>query len=951
MSLFDKRSVFQVLGNLMKKPSLLDDKQYFLDKSDFSPEDESTFYVIVFAAISNLYSEGLEEIDAIALDSFLSNYERQYKVFNDNSGVEYVQEAIDQAHFRNFDYSYKRLKKFSLLRKYQDIGIDITDIYDDSIVDPHESETMMAEFDSKTVADIISDVDKKLFQINKQFVNSSETQRIHAASGAKQLLEKYKETPDYGISLIGDLQNTIFRGGKLKTLSLRSAPSNLGKCVTGDTLIYTDKGVLPIKDVPKFYGFTELSRNKLKANVISYNTSGNKEVLETSHWYNMGKQKTIKITTTQGYSVEGTHEHPVMVTNSNGDLYFKRLQDIAVGEHIAVSVNNQLFGGNEEIHSDLAYLLGFLVGDGYLNIEDGINPRNHLSYSKKDEEIHTRVNELIKLHLPGVSNIRRREHGRSLDFDFGNHETINFLKDNCGMSLTTSPKKAIPSQIMTSTKGIVKRFLQGLFDTDASVTCNSFEYSTASKKLASQVHVLLLNFGIVSKLREKQVNDKPYYIISIHNYPMLLQLRNEIGFDLATDKKVKLNECISEEKLASNSDYIISKDLLMQLHEHLKMTVPEYHYDKQKSLSYRVNDLTFYENAVVGRRVSREKIKRIANHTSLKDVGDDNLNLLCNLANNIFADTVKSISYGEEEVYDFTVPKNHSFVANGIINHNTRLALAEATDMAIDRYYDWKKEKWIDNGNRENVCFISTENEAEELQSTLLAYISGVAETKIKDGETSEEEDAILEEAVEVLEATNFQISYMPDFDMQQIETEIKDQILENNIQYIYFDYIHISLQMLTELAEASKGMKMREDMVLFMFMNKLDQIRKKYNVFIKTATQVNGEWKNSQNADSSILRGSKALADKATSGVIALSPTNKDLEAIKPILETGFYPDEPNVVYHIYKNRHSKHKDVKLWLYVDYDTMRQHELFLTTNNYEIVNIEPTKINAIAQEV
>jgi hypothetical protein len=156
-------------------------------------------------------------------------------------------------------------------------------------------------------------------------------------------------------------------------------------------------------------------------------------------------------------------------------------------------------------------------------------------------------------------------------------------------------------------------------------------------------------------------------------------------------------------------------------------------------------------------------------------------------------------------------------------------------------------------------------------------------------------------------------------------------------------------MSILEELANASKGMKLREDMVLFMFMNRLDQIRKRYNVYIQTATQVNGDWKNSDNADSTVLRGSKALADKATKGIIALSPTNKDLESLEPILREGFYP-KPNIVYHIYKNRETKYKDCKLWLYIDFDTMRQQELFLTNNNFELIKINPTTINSLPEK-
>lgn len=502
MSLLEKRSVFQVLGNLMKKPSLLEDSKYKLRKEDFHEEGESQFYVLIFAAINNLFNDGIEEIDVLMIDSFLSSYDVQYKVFNDNDGLDYIQNAIEQSNIRNFDYSYNRLKKFSLLREYKKNGFDIKDIYDENIINPKESEQMMKDFDELTIDKMIEHFDKKLIEITSQFSRSQETQTIHASSSARELLKKYKNAPDYGISLIGNIQNTIFRGGKLKSLGLRSAPSNLGK---------------------------------------------------------------------------------------------------------------------------------------------------------------------------------------------------------------------------------------------------------------------------------------------------------------------------------------------------------------------------------------------------------------------------------------------------------TRLALAEATDMAIDTIFDLKKNEWVSNNNGENVLFISTEIEGDALQGTILAYISGVPEKKIKDGATTEEEDLRLEKAVEILEKSNFWIEYIPDFDTQLIENKIKQHIIDNQAQYIYFDYLHISMSILEEIANSSNGMKLREDMVLFMFMNRLDQMRKRYNVYIMTATQVNGEWKNSENADSTVLRGSKAIADKATKGIIALSPTTKDLEAIESIMRTGFYP-EPNIVYHIYKNRETEYKDCKLWLYVDFDTMRVQELFLTKNNYELISIQPTEI-------
>lgn len=502
MSISDKRAIFQVIGSLLQKPNLLDEEKYKLNTDDF-PEQ---FHKICFGAINNLHEQEIEDIDYIMVDSFLSNYDVQYKIFNDNDGIEYLQQALENSKLKNFEYSYNRLMKFSLLRACVDAGFDISDIYDDQILNPKEQEEMMDKFDSMSVQDIINHFEEKQLKIRNVFLIDANGESQHAAKGAKELLKRFKEEPDFGVSMIGNILNTIFRGAKTKTLSMRSAPSNLGK---------------------------------------------------------------------------------------------------------------------------------------------------------------------------------------------------------------------------------------------------------------------------------------------------------------------------------------------------------------------------------------------------------------------------------------------------------TRLSLADATDLAIDEIYDLDVKKWVSRNNPENVMFISTEQETAKLQPTLLAYISGVPEEKIKDGECTEEEETRLEKATDILERSNFWIEYIPDFDTQTIETKIKQHILENGAKYIFFDYVHISYKILQEIADQSKGMKLREDMILFMFIFRLEQIAKRYDVYISTASQVNGDWKNIKDADSTILRGAKSMADKLHRGIVALNPTNKDLEAIDPILKKGFYPT-PNIVYHIYKNRDTKYKDVKLWLYVDMDTMRVKELFLTNNDYELVQIKPTEIKAKA---
>ncbi|MCA1027027.1 hypothetical protein LCM23_13075 [Cytobacillus kochii] len=505
MSLIDKRSIMQVLGNVMKKPSLLEEERYRLTKEDFYVEGESSFYMIIFAAINNLKEQGIDEIDLLMVDSFLSSYEIQYKTFNDNDGIEYLHTALENAHIRNFDYSFTRLKKFSLLREYERQGFDIKGVYDDSVINPVEKEKMVEEFDRITIEEIIEIFERKQLDIRNMFLTDNSKKTQHAAKGAKALVESYKAEPDFGVSLIGNLQNTIFRGAKLKTVTLRSAPQNTGK---------------------------------------------------------------------------------------------------------------------------------------------------------------------------------------------------------------------------------------------------------------------------------------------------------------------------------------------------------------------------------------------------------------------------------------------------------TRLALAEATDLAVDEIYDLKLGKWIERNNLEDVLYISTEMDADLLQPTILAYISGVPESSIKDGICTDEEYERVDKAIEVLGRSNLWIEYIPNFNTQLIETVIKTHIVENKTQYIFFDYIHISVQILEEMANMSKGMSMREDMVLYMFMFRLVEIAERYNVFISTSSQLNGEWKNVRDGDQNLLRGAKSLADKIQKAMIAFEVTQKDLESIEPILRNGFYKT-PNIVYHVYKNRMTKYKPVKIWLHVDYDTMRIDECFVTKNDCTLIeDIEPTEIKS-----
>ena len=108
--LSDKNAIRQVLGCLMKKPALLSERdKYSLQPGDFT----SKFERYIFIAILNLYTSGAQDINEIDVDTYLSAHKDQYIVFQQQKGIDYLQDALDMSTLENFEYYYNRIKKFN----------------------------------------------------------------------------------------------------------------------------------------------------------------------------------------------------------------------------------------------------------------------------------------------------------------------------------------------------------------------------------------------------------------------------------------------------------------------------------------------------------------------------------------------------------------------------------------------------------------------------------------------------------------------------------------------------------------------------------------------------------------------------------------------------------------------------------------------------------------------
>lgn len=275
----------------------------------------------------------------------------------------------------------------------------------------------------------------------------------------------------------------------------------------------------------------------------------------------------------------------------------------------------------------------------------------------------------------------------------------------------------------------------------------------------------------------------------------------------------------------------------------------------------------------------------------------------------------------------------------------SRTSLGEATDLAIHRWYNWDTNQWESKGHPEKVLYITTEMEQEELEPTIWAYISGVKEEKIRDYDLAEKEIEIVKESIlDLKESKNFFIEYVPKFDPTTINAIVKKYAVQHDVDYVFFDYIHLNFEIMIEIANKTRGMNTREDMILSIFAAGLVELSKEYNFHLSTSTQVNGEAVNAKKLDQNVLRGAKAMADKFTKACVMARTTPEDDKIIEQYLKTGkMLQHKPNMVWHIYKNRHSKFKG-KLYIYVDFDTMRMTDVFMVNDNNEFLEVPPREL-------
>ena len=222
----DVPSTVQVIGNIYLNPALLDNNNYRFYEEDFTEE----FHKILFGSIYNLHAQGAKEITANTIEDYLNQRPKSLAVYKANKGPDYLREISKSCSFSTFEYYYKKMKKMTLLRMYDNIGMDLTWLYDpDNILDAKKKQAQEDWLDNNSLETISDIIDKKITDIKLKYAADTKDNFCQAGDEIEELIEKLQKYPEVGYPMFGPLINSVTRGARLKKFYLRSAATGVGK--------------------------------------------------------------------------------------------------------------------------------------------------------------------------------------------------------------------------------------------------------------------------------------------------------------------------------------------------------------------------------------------------------------------------------------------------------------------------------------------------------------------------------------------------------------------------------------------------------------------------------------------------------------------------------------------------------------------------------------------------
>jgi len=432
-----------------------------------------------------------------------------------------------------------------------------------------------------------------------------------------------------------------------------------GKCSCKDSLIVTEHGLLTYEEL---LGDIKLSDQELCDSEIEVGTSKKFGGVEkTSMIYHDGYGVSRRVITSYGFENTATPEHKIQVMSEHGDVEWKKYKNLEIGDYAAISYGNEIFGPGS-MGLDEAYWYGLLFGGGSLTSK----------FSVKFTNMDSHILDFSKEYLNKIGQkfLIRKTPSKAFNIDVHSKEYRGRLKD-LGFGYKKSISKTIPKSIRSLKKEPLAMFIRGLYETDGWIGSEKSEpticIGLSSKKAIDQLHLILLNFGIIASRRVRKTTHEYSHTLTIYR-SSIDSFNKNIGLDPKGVKYKRLQGCLKCKIITNENNFIPNqsknlKSLFNKISRSRFDTCPI----NWSTIRSWVDD----ESWINPTKINLEII--------LKWMISENLNTnharkILQSIDGIFFDKISSIIETKTDNYDFVVPKTHSFISQGFVNHNTIVA-------------------------------------------------------------------------------------------------------------------------------------------------------------------------------------------------------------------------------------------------------------------------------------